>query len=287
MARAIAAAVAETGRPMVAQSMYPDTPTALALRAGGVPVYAGIEAATGALAGLRARPEAPGAPPIPRRETAPIEAGYFGSRALLVAAGVPFVPAVRVRTAEEAEAAASRLGYPVVVKAVDTLHKSDEGGVLVGIADAVALHAAVERLIARLAPAELSVERMAPIHDGVELIVGARRDPRFGPVAMVGLGGIHAEVFGDVAVDLAPVDPATAERLLRSLRGAPLLSGSRGRPALDIAAAAAVAARLSHLAAARPDVAEVEINPLLVTPRGAVALDARVIRHEEGASDAG
>jgi acyl-CoA synthetase (NDP forming) len=286
VAEAIAAAVAETGRPMVAQSMYPGTPTALALRAGGVPVYPGIEAATGALAGLRARPAAPGAPALPPPETAPVEAGYFGSRALLAAAGVAFVPAVRVHTAAEAESAAASLGYPVVVKAVDALHKSDSGGVIVGIADAGALHAALEGLFARLAPAELSIERMAAIHDGVELIVGARRDPRFGPVAMVGLGGIHAEVFGDVAVDLAPVDQAAAERLLRSLRGAPLLSGSRGRPALDIAAAAAVAARLSHLAAARPDVDEIEINPLLVTPTGAIALDARVIRHEEGASDA-
>ncbi len=286
VAQAIAAAVADSGRPMVAQSMYPDTPTALALRAGRVPVYPSIEAATGALAGLRARPEAPGAPALPPRETTPIGAGYFGSRALLAAAGVAFVRAVRVRTAAEAEAAAAQLGYPVVVKAVDALHKSDDGGVIVGIADAAALHAALEGLMARLAPAELSVERMAPIHDGVELIVGARRDPRFGPVALVGLGGIHAEVFADVAVDLAPVDQAAAERLLRSLRGAPLLLGSRGRPALDIAAAAEVAARLSHLAAARPDVAEIEINPLLVTPSGAVALDARVIAREKGASDA-
>jgi acyl-CoA synthetase (NDP forming) len=104
---------------------------------------------------------------------------------------------------------------------------------------------------------------------------------------MIGLGGIHAEVFADVGVDLAPIDAAAAGRLIRSLRGAPLLLGSRGRPALDIAAATRVAARLSHLAAARPDVAEIEINPLLVTPTGAVALDARVIRSQEGASDAG
>ena len=106
-------------------------------------------------------------------------------------------------------------------------------------------------------------------------------------MALVGLGGIYAEVFEDVAVDLAPVDPAGAERLLRSLRGAPLLTGARGRPALDIAAAARVASALSELAAARPDVAEIEINPLLVTPTAAVALDARVILREEGASDAG
>ncbi len=191
-----------------------------------------------------------------------------------------------MRTPEQALAAAGELGYPVVVKAVDALHKSDAGGVVVGIADPAALVEAVHDLTGRLAPEALSVERMAPLHEGVELIVGARVDPRFGPVAMVGLGGIYTEVFGDVAVDLAPVDAAAAERLLRSLRGAALLTGTRGRPPLDIAAAAAVAATLSRLAAARPDVAEIEINPLLVTPTGAVALDARVILREEGASDA-
>ncbi len=287
VARAITVAVAETGRPMVAHSMYADSPTAQALRDGGVPVYTAIEAAAGALAGLRTRPRPVGAPPLPPASTGPIEPGYFGSRALLEAAGVPFVPAVPVTGPEEALAAAGDLGYPVVLKAVDALHKSDAGGVVVGIADPAALVEAVRDLIDRLAPKTLSLERMAPLHEGVELIVGARTDLRFGPVAMVGLGGIHAEVFEDIAVDLAPLDPLAAERLLRSLRGAPLLAGVRGRPPLDVGAAARAAAALSQVAAARPDVAEIEVNPLLVTPSGALALDARVIAREEGAGDAG
>jgi acyl-CoA synthetase (NDP forming) len=286
VAREITAAVAETGRPMVAHSMYPDSPTAQALRDGGVPVYTAIEAAAAALAGLRTRPRAVGAPPLPPPATGPIEPGYFGSRALLEAAGVPFTAAVPVTGPEEALAAAGDLGYPVVVKAVDALHKSDAGGVIVGIPDPAALVAAVHDLIDRLAPGTISVERMAPLHEGVELIVGARTDPRFGPVAMVGMGGIHAEVFEDVAVDLAPLDPVAAERLLRSLRGAPLLAGVRGRPPLDVGAAARAAAALSWVAAARPDVAEIEINPLLVTPSGATALDARVIVREKGEDDA-
>jgi acyl-CoA synthetase (NDP forming) len=125
---------------------------------------------------------------------------------------------------------------------------------------------------------------MAPVGDGVELIVGARRDPRFGSVAAVGLGGIYAELFSDVAVGLAPLDVAEAERMLRSLRGAALLAGARGRPAFDVRAAAEAAAALSGVAAAHPGIAEIEVNPLLVTPDGAVALDARVI--EIGAADA-
>jgi acyl-CoA synthetase (NDP forming) len=104
---------------------------------------------------------------------------------------------------------------------------------------------------------------------------------------MVGLGGVFAEVFEDVAIDLAPLDAVAAERLLRSLRGAALLAGVRGRPPLDVGAAARAAAALSQVAAARPDVAEIEVNPLLVMPSGALALDARVIVGEEGESDAG
>jgi acyl-CoA synthetase (NDP forming) len=126
---------------------------------------------------------------------------------------------------------------------------------------------------------------MAPLHDGVELIGGARRDPRFGPVAAVGLGGIYTEIFGDVTVGLAPLDVAEAERMLLSLRGAPLLAGARGRRPCDVHAAAGAAVALSRVAAAHPDIAEIEINPLLVTPDGAVALDARVI--ENAHSDAG
>ena len=118
--------------------------------------------------------------------------------------------------------------------------------------------------------------------DGVELIVGARRDERFGPVVLVGLGGTLVEVLDDTAVALAPIDEAHAARLLGSLRGAALLAGVRGRPPLDLTAAAAVVAAVSRVAAAHPELAELEVNPLLVTPRGAWALDARAILDGEG-----
>jgi len=173
----------------------------------------------------------------------------------------------------------------VVVKALATLHKSDVGGVVVGIAGPDELRAAVADLRRRLDPPGFSVERMAPVHEGLELIVGAGRDPRFGPVAAVGLGGIYTEIFGDVAVGLAPLDVAEAERMLFSLRGAPLLLGARGRPPCDVRAAAEAAVALSRVAASHPGIAEIEINPLLVTPDGAVALDARVI--ENGGTNAG
>jgi acyl-CoA synthetase (NDP forming) len=118
---------------------------------------------------------------------------------------------------------------------------------------------------------------MAPLDDGVELLVGARWDARFGPVALVGLGGVFTEVLRDVAVALAPVDEATARELLLSLQAAPLLRGARGRPPVDLDAAVSAAAALSRVAAAHPEIAELEVNPLLVLPEGAVGLDARVV----------
>jgi acyl-CoA synthetase (NDP forming) len=122
-----------------------------------------------------------------------------------------------------------------------------------------------------------SVERMVDLSRGVELIIGCKRDPRFGPIVLVGFGGIYAELTADTAVALAPAEPAELENLLRSLRGAALLTGARGRPPLALAAAAEAAAALSRLSAERPDVSEVEVNPLLVTSDGVVGLDARVI----------
>ena len=121
--------------------------------------------------------------------TGPLDASYFGSRALLAEAGVPFVAARSAHTREDVLAAAAEVGYPVVLKALGLLHKSDAGGVRVGLADADALAAAWSDMDGRLSPPEYSVEAMAPLADGIELIVGARRDPRFGPVALVGLGG--------------------------------------------------------------------------------------------------
>ena len=277
VARGVAAAARDSGRPLVTHTMYPESPTAEALRDGGVPVYRTIEAAAWAMAQLREGPPARGVPGVPTAAPSGEVDGYFAARALLEQAGVPFVLAHRVETLAELREAADGLGYPLVLKALGQLHKSDAGGVAVGLVDGEDLEQAYAGMTERLGPPAFSVEQMAPLADGVELIVGARRDPRFGMVAMVGLGGVYAELFGDVAVGLAPLDPDEAERMLRSLRGAAILAGARGRPAVDVAAAARAAAALSAFAAARPDIAEIEINPLLATPVGALGLDARIL----------
>ena len=201
---------------------------------------------------------------------------------MIAASGIAFAEARRVTSWDEARSAAEELGFPVVLKALGLLHKSDQGGVVLGLEDEAALERAYTDLIDRLGPPELSVEAMATVANGVELIVGARRDARFGPIALIGAGGLYAEILADVAVALAPLDAAQAEKLLRSLRVAPLLEGARGHAPLDLAAAARAAAALSSIAAEHPEIAEIEVNPLLVTPHGAIGLDARVVL-EDGA----
>jgi acyl-CoA synthetase (NDP forming) len=286
----LAAAVRESGRPLVLHSIHPDGPAAIRLRDAGVPVYRTIERAVDALArvaggdepGAGAGGDEPGAgaPELPAPAAPIADHGYAAARALLADGGVPFVAARAVEpTPEAARAAARAVGYPVGVKALGLLHKSDAGGVRLGIADDAELTAAVDDLLARLEPPALSVEHMAP-DGGVELIAGARWDPRFGPLVLVGLGGIHAETLADTAIALAPVDAAGAERLLRSLRGAPLLLGARGRPPVDLAAAADAIVALSRVAAAHSEIAEIEVNPLRALPAGALALDARIVPSE-------
>jgi acyl-CoA synthetase (NDP forming) len=280
----ISEVAAGTRRPIVVHTMYPAGAAAMALREAGVPVYAAVEQATAALARLRPRPAADVAaiPALPELAPPPAPAGpggdYERARTLLGDGGVPFVPARFVAPdADSVSAAAEELGYPVALKALGLLHKSDAGGVALGLADAGAVREAHRRIVGRLHPPAFSVERMAPLDDGAELLIGARWDPRLGPIALAGAGGLYAEVLRDTTVALAPVTPERARAMIASLRVAPLLTGARGRPPLDLDAAAQALAALSHVAAAHPELAELEVNPLLVLPSGALALDARFV----------
>jgi acetate---CoA ligase (ADP-forming) len=130
------------------------------------------------------------------------------------------------------------------------------------------------------------LEEMADGGGGVELIVGVSRDPRFGPVVMVGIGGIFTELLSDIQVGLAPLTPAQALALLERLRGAPLLTGARGRPGIGLEAAAEVIALVTEVAAGERRISVVEINPLLVTAAGALALDARIVTDRTTAAGA-
>jgi acetate---CoA ligase (ADP-forming) len=278
----MASAAHDAGRLLVMHTMYPASPTSQHLRRLGVPVYADIDAAALALGRLAERMVNPalGVPatlPSPTH-SATVPTDYFGTRQLLAAAGIPFGDARPVESEPAAIAAASAIGYPVVLKALGSLHKSEAGGVRLAIAGADQLIEAFREMHARLHAAAFSVEKEAPLVLGVELLIGVKRDRHFGPIALVGLGGIHAELFFDLAVALAPVSTEQGVRLIRSLRAAELLLGRRGARPLDLEAAADALAALSRFAAARPEVDEVEINPLLVLERGVLALDARLVR---------
>jgi len=273
------AADAAGAKPAAVQSIFPDAPACRVLRDGSLPVFAAIEDAAAALAAV-AEPTSTAPPPVlPAPAPAVHATDYTASRTAFAAAGIAFVEAREVHGVDEVARAAEELRPPYVLKALGLLHKSDAGGVVVGLASREELLDAHARLVAKLDPESFSVEEMVDLNAGVELIVGARWDPRFGPTVLVGMGGTATEVLRDVQVALAPIDEATATAMLERLRTAPLLYAHRGRPAVDIAAAARMVSRLSAYAAAHPEIAELEINPLLVTPSGATALDARIVTH--------
>jgi acyl-CoA synthetase (NDP forming) len=280
VAEAMTRAVDASGRLLIVQTMYPMSPTSMQLRRQGVPVYADIEAAAAALGRLAEHSINPpvGVPSIAAR-TAPARSAatdYFSVRRLLAEAGVPVVEARPAESLDAAREAASAIGYPVVLKALGRVHKSDVGGVRLAIAGESVLRDAYQKMRDRLDPPEFSVEAMARVGHGVELLIGVKRDRSFGPIALVGIGGLHAELFRDVAVALAPVTVEQAIQLIESLRGAGLLLGRRGRPRLDVDAAARALSALSRLAAMMPELAEIEVNPLLVLKTGVLALDARL-----------
>ena len=206
------------------------------------------------------------------------------SKQLLEDAGIPTTGARLARDAEEAVALAGELGYPVVLKIVsqEVAHKSDVGGVALGLADAAAVRDAYTRMLAAVRAAlpdaridGVSVQRQAQA--GTEVIVGVSKDPQFGPVLMFGLGGVLVEVLRDVAFRLVPLTPRDAREIVREIKGFPLLQGYRGAPPADLAALESVILKVSAFVDAHPEVDELDLNPVFAFPDGAVAADARVI----------
>jgi acetate---CoA ligase (ADP-forming) len=210
---------------------------------------------------------------------------YEGKR-IISALGIAVPRGALATSLDEARRIATEIGYPVVLKAQGAAlaHKSEAGGVIVGIADHDALAAAWDRLHANVAAAKpdlgldgVLVEAMAPA--GIEMAVGGRRDPDWGPVVMAGLGGIWIEALADVR--LMPADLGRAEVLdeLSRLKGAALLRGLRGRPPADTEALAAAILTIGALMRQHPEITEIDVNPLLVLPRhdGVLALDVLLV----------
>ena len=195
---------------------------------------------------------------------------------LLSSWGLPMAPWRIAGDIEAAVAAATQLGFPAVLKAIrlGLVHKTEAGAVRLGLADARAVRAAFNALTATLGPGPVLVQAQAA--RGVELMLGAVRDPLFGPLVVFGLGGIWAEALGDVALRLAPISADEAGRALDELRGRSLLDGLRGAPGVDRPALAALVARLSNCIARAPWCAELDLNPLLASGDRFVIVDARM-----------
>ncbi|MGZ9188073.1 MAG: acetate--CoA ligase family protein, partial [Candidatus Binatia bacterium] len=267
----------------------------LPLRNAGVPLMEGAECTTATLRNLaeyfefQKSRQASAATPVATAIHGKIPAGILGAEAafrLFEEFKIPVVPTVLTRSADEAAAAADKMGYPVVLKieSAQITHKSDVGGVALKLTSAAEVRGAFSRIMnhvaAKLPQAKLDgvvVQRMAA--EGVEMILGIKRDPLFGPVVLCGLGGILVEVLQDVAIGIPPLSRQQAKDMIRRLRGAAILGGVRGKPPADIDALCDAIVGLANLAVSLGDQLNgVDINPLIVLAKGqgVVAVDALV-----------
>jgi acetate---CoA ligase (ADP-forming) len=246
----------------------------------GIPNYPSPERAVRVLRHLADRGVSP---PGLRRESAeplaarPLPSGVHGeaaSKKYLAAYGLPVTKEAEARTLDATVAAAEAIGYPVALKvsSSEVAHKSDRGGVLLGITDAPGLRSAWRTLQDRFPGEAVLVQHMAK--PGLELIVGAKRTTSTGAVVVIGMGGVFTEALDDVAICRAPATRDSVLEAMDRLRARKLLDGYRGQPAVDRAAVADIAVALSRVMAANPSIAEVDLNPVMAWPRGAVIVDA-------------
>lgn len=212
------------------------------------------------------------------------------SKSLLESYGVPSTTPYPAGTAEEAVTIGRKIGFPVVLKiwSPEITHKTDVGGVMLDLGDEEMVSTAFDRIIRNAkekAPHAridgVTVQRMARTKDALEMILGIKRDPIFGTVILAGMGGTGAELFADRALGFPPLNERLARLMLESLKIYPLLTGYRGSRPKNVERLIAVLIRLSYLAADYPEVKELDINPLVVTPEDVLALDARVVIDKE------
>ncbi len=206
------------------------------------------------------------------------------AKQLLAEAGIPVVASRLAATGEEAVALAEQLGYPVVLKIVSPqiTHKSDVGGVKLNLGTGEEVSAAFDAIMEAGRGADpdatidgVSVQRMA--EPGVEVITGMTTDAQFGPVLMFGLGGVLVEVLKDVAFRVVPITARDAHQMVREIQGFPLLEGYRGQEPADLDALEGLLLQLSEFIEGHPEVAELDLNPVFAYPKGAVAVDARIV----------
>ena len=297
LGRGAADGAAESGKPLLANfqpAQLVEEPV-MHLAGRGIPNFASGERATAALARMAEYAASKGRPAGGIRISSPVGAPdrLFGGRnallepeamAWLKREEMPVPTYAFVHSAKDAAEAARELGLPVVMKVVspDILHKSDRGGVAVGLASMKAVRAAYKRIRQNAAGCDFRGVVLYPMVKGArETLLGFTRDPQFGPVVMFGLGGIYTEIWRDVALRVAPVTPDTALEMIRGLRAYPLLAGARGGFHADLQALAELIACFSRLPFAYPEVGEIDLNPLFVLEDDLVVGDTRVIRKQE------
>jgi acyl-CoA synthetase (NDP forming) len=265
---------------------------------GKVPAYGYPEAAAGALARAARYGEWRSAPHTPVPGFGDVDAagaravirGFLAHApvggwlppadvtALLRLYGIPLVSETRARTEHDAVAAATAVGYPVVVKAdvPGLVHKTDAGAVLLDLRTDDDVRAGYRQLAGQFGARLAGVLVEPMITGGTEVIIGVQDDQMFGPLVVFGLGGVTTEVLADHAARLAPLTETDADTLINSIRSAPLLHGHRGSAAADIPALRDVLMRVSRLADDLPEVTELDLNPVIARQLGAVAVDARI-----------
>ncbi len=213
----------------------------------------------------------------------------FESKKVLKQAGIPVVETKLAKTQKEAASLSQKIGFPVVLKIVspDVIHKSDSGGVKVGLNNIGQVKTAYNQIIKSMSEQYphavvhgVSVQKMVPL--GTEVIVGASKDPQFGPVIMFGLGGIFVEVLKDVSFRIIPVSEKDAREMIQEIKGYPLLQGYRGKEPANIPALVQMILKISKFVEENPETRELELNPIFAYPKGAIAVDARIILEEDG-----
>lgn len=302
---AIGEAASGSGKPIVVSLFgdYAGSPELEVLHQHGLPHLPSPERASRALGVLRQQQRwldrRPGCAPVvlgdralaanvvrAARESGRRNLPETEARRLLAAYGIALPESVLAKTEGGAAAAAQRIGFPVVLKIAspDILHKTDAGGIALGLRTARTVQKAYRAIVARTAAycpgADIwgvEVQRMVPA--GTELIVGARRDPQFGQVIMFGLGGIFVEAMADVAFRVAPIGPTDAAEMIREVKAYKVLRGLRGHAPADLDAIAGCLLRVSALLSDFPEIEELDINPLVAwgPGEGVMALDCRIV----------
>jgi acyl-CoA synthetase (NDP forming) len=212
----------------------------------------------------------------------------FESKELLKKAGIPVVETKMARNQKEAVLLSQEIGFPVVLKIAspDVIHKSDSGGVKLGLNNVARVRTAYDEIITNVnhhyphAKIQgVSVQKM--VRPGTEVIIGTNKDPQFGPVIMFGLGGLFVEILKDVAFRVIPLNERNAQEMIQEIKGYPLLQGYRGQKPADIPALIDLILKVSKFVDENPKIKELELNPVFAYSEGATAVDARIILEED------